>query len=131
MHLAVVDPLEPGVQAGAELHHRRRGVGGQELADPEVNDRGPQDCDEPARAATVLGGVVVYRPNHLGGLGIAEHRVFLLGLTGAGGQRDEQGLLHGSQARLVLVVHLLHYTRRPAYVGYPCAAGEISRSASP
>jgi hypothetical protein len=89
VHLAVVDPLEPGVQAGAELHHRRRGMRGQELADPEVDDRGPQDGDEPARSPAVLGRVVVDRPEQFRGLGVAQHRVFALRLPGPGGERDE------------------------------------------
>ena len=78
---------------------------GQELADPEVDDRGAQDGDEAARAPAVLGRVVVDRLEQLHGFGVAQHRVFPLRLGGPGGERDEQRLLDGPEPDLVLVRH--------------------------
>jgi len=80
----------------------------QERADPEVDDRGAQDDDEPAGSLAVLGGVVVDRPRQFHGPGIAQHRVLSLRFPGPGRERDEQGLLHGPEACLVLAVWLSH-----------------------
>ena len=117
--MAVVDPLEPGVQARTDLHDRRGGMRGQKPAYPEIDDRGAQHGSPPARAPAVLGGVVVDRLQHFHGLGIGQDRVLSPGLAGPGRERDEQGLLNGTEPDLVLVLH-------PGHGSGSCAGSPIS-----
>jgi hypothetical protein len=106
----VVDAVEPGVQAGAELDDGAVGVPAQEVADELVEDRGAQDRDPAAPAAAVRGGVEVDRGEDLGGLGIADQGVFAGGLARAVGQGDEQGLLDRAQLDFHRFRHAVRYS---------------------
>jgi len=108
--LAGNDPLEPGVQPSPDLYHGAARVGGEEIADPAIEDHRAQDGDPAAPAPAVFLRVEVNRRQDLRCPGIPEHRPFLAGLPGARRQRDEQGLLDRPELRLDAVCHPRHYT---------------------
>jgi hypothetical protein len=103
---AVVGPLEPGVQPGAQLDDRASRMRGEELADPPVEYQRAEHGHEPAPAAAVERLVPLDGLDDFDGLGITQRWPFPLALPRPPRQRDEQRLLDVSELRPLLVGHV-------------------------
>ncbi len=114
---AVVDPLEPGVQAGAELYDGPTGMLGQEVPDPDVEDRGADDPDQSPRSPAVLARIERDRVHYLRGLRVAQDGPLLARFPRPPGERDEERLLNRPEPYLLAsaIMDRLSARRSSAY----------------
>ena len=129
---AVVEPLEAGVEARADLHDRARRVPLQELPYPQVEEQCAQVRPEQALRAVEAGEVVVQGVDHLHGPRIPEHAARFARLNRTGVEGDEQRLLDVAELGRALVHDRLLPSRgvlwsTAKYYGVPtCPAASTS-----
>jgi hypothetical protein len=91
--LAGVDPVHPGVQTAAQVHHRGPVVHGEELPGPGVEVFGPGRDSGGLAAGDGGAPPVEVDPGHrVPGVGVVQNRVSRVGVEGLGVQRRQHGL---------------------------------------
>jgi hypothetical protein len=97
VHGAVVEALEAGVEAGADLDHGACGMVAEKIPDPQVEEGGPQSGRRDPPPLVEPLEVPIDGIDHLDGLAIIENGTLPARVDGAGVERNQQGFLYRAE----------------------------------